>query len=230
MLVLRGRGGQGLLRGLGYCAVLRLEDGLGRAVLRGEDRESPHRDRTLARATVAAIEGLCFGSGVLLAAACDLRVAAKGRVSAPVSADPGQRALRQLPFAGGGQARHFDAHRHDCERRVVTVEEAKDAWVCPRNGDPTNTTSLAGGCPGLRAERAPDVLVGEGDPVSDAPFVDGRRVRRPGYRLPERRFRPWGCCVPGWPIRELEWHMNDGPLDGTIVLDLSRRSLARSPA
>jgi enoyl-CoA hydratase/carnithine racemase len=107
-----------VVRGAGpaFCAGADLDDfaamrgdGEARTRFRGAMRAALDRLSALAIPTVAAIDGACFGAGVALAMACDLRVAGAGATFAITPAKfgisyPQEDVARLVALVGPGQA------------------------------------------------------------------------------------------------------------------------------
>jgi enoyl-CoA hydratase/carnithine racemase len=101
------------------------------ARFREEMRAALDRLRALAIPTIALIEGHCYGAGVALAMACDLRIAAPGALFAITPAKigisyPQEDVHRLVALVGPGQAARllFGGQAMDCEeaKRVGLVE------------------------------------------------------------------------------------------------------------
>lgn len=107
-----------ILRGAGaaFCAGVDLDDfgamradGAARAAFRTEMRRSLDRLLHLSVPTIAEIDGACFGAGVALAMACDVRVAGPGATFAITPAKfgisyPQEDVARLVALIGPGQA------------------------------------------------------------------------------------------------------------------------------
>lgn len=178
-LIVRGAGGGGFCAGSHLREIARLADHPDeRAAFRQAMRAALEPLAALPIATIALIEGDCFGAGVALALACDIRIAGPQAVLAITPARlgityPQEDVARLVALVGPGQAARllYGAGRVDAAEaaRIGLVEiVADDAALAARD----LAAQIAGNAPTSLASLKAMVAHGQRgrDPAFDAAF------------------------------------------------------------